>query len=221
MAKRSYRHQCALAQALEVVGERWTLLIVHELLVSPHRYKDLLDALPGIGSKLLADRLRTLEGSGVVTRRLLPPPAGSTVYELTEVGEALRPAVASLFQWGAALTPRSGREGASVRCGMFGIQNVLFQSDRAAGVRETYEFHVGQEVFHLEVDDGRARTRLGPAVRADAVFAMDADAFSPADALGAGRGTVSGDPSAAERCLYMLGLDPLDPSSVVARVGPG
>lgn len=222
MAKRSYRHQCSLAQALDVIGERWTLLVVHELLVGPHRYKDLLDALPGIGSKLLAARLHTLEDSGVVTRRVLPPPAGSTVYELTESGEALRTAVASLFQWGARLAPpTTGRERGSVHCGMFGIQHVLFQPDRAEGVQETYEFRVDDEVFHLEVDDGRATTRLGPARRADAVFSMDVDTFwdlgygevSPADALAAGKGTVSGDPEAAERCLDILGLGPLRASS--------
>ncbi|MGH9190229.1 MAG: winged helix-turn-helix transcriptional regulator [Acidimicrobiales bacterium] len=218
MAKRSYRHQCSLAQALDVIGERWTLLVVHELLVGPHRYKDLLDALPGIGSKILAARLRTLEDAGVVTRRVLPPPAGSTVYELTESGEALRPAVASLFQWGSTLpSPTTGRGQASIHCGMFGIQHVLFQPDRARGVRETYEFRIDDEVYHLEVNDGRATTHVGPAPRADATFSMDADTFwdlgygelAPTDALAAGRGAVSGDPEAAERCLEMLGLAPL------------
>jgi DNA-binding HxlR family transcriptional regulator len=97
---RSYRQYCAVARGLDVVGERWTLLIVRDLLIGPKRYKDLLTGLPGIGTNLLATRLRDLEEQGLVGRRVLPPPAGSTVYELTQVGQALEPVVTALGRWG-------------------------------------------------------------------------------------------------------------------------
>src|SRR5262252_5679614 len=90
---RSYNQYCAVARGLDVIGERWTLLIIRDLLVGPKRYKDLLDGLPGIGTNLLAARLRELEKKGIVRRTVLPPPAASTVYELTETGQALEPAM--------------------------------------------------------------------------------------------------------------------------------
>src|SRR5215470_18393749 len=98
---RSYNQYCAVARSLDVIGERWTLLIIRDLLVGPKRYKDLLDGLPGIGTNLLAARLRDLEKAGIVRRTLLPPPAASTVYELTEVGRALEPAIFAIGRWGA------------------------------------------------------------------------------------------------------------------------
>jgi DNA-binding HxlR family transcriptional regulator len=85
-----------------VIGERWTLLVVRELLLGPKRYKDLLDGLPGIGTNLLAQRLRELEENGLVRRRRLPAPAGVAVYELTEAGRALEDSVLALGRWGAA-----------------------------------------------------------------------------------------------------------------------
>lgn len=97
---RSYDQYCALARALDHVGHRWTLLIVRELLLGPKRFTDLRDALPGIANNLLADRLRQLQDDGLVSRRELPPPAASSVYELTDAGEELREAVAALIRWG-------------------------------------------------------------------------------------------------------------------------
>src|SRR2546427_742794 len=89
--KRSYDQWCAVARSLDIVGERWTMLIVRDLLVGPKRYTDLLTGLPGIGTNLLAQRLRELEANGLVERADLPPPAAATVYRLTERGEALWP----------------------------------------------------------------------------------------------------------------------------------
>jgi len=97
---RTYGQHCGLARALDRVGERWTLLVVRELLVGPARYTDLRAALPGMATNLLADRLRALEAEGIVARRELPPPAASTVYELTEVGRDLEDAVHALIRWG-------------------------------------------------------------------------------------------------------------------------
>jgi DNA-binding HxlR family transcriptional regulator len=92
---------CPIARSRDVVGERWTLLIVRDLLVGPKRYQDLLLGLPGVGTNLLAARLRELETTNILERTLLPPPAGSTVYQLTEQGLALQPAIMALARWGA------------------------------------------------------------------------------------------------------------------------
>ena len=97
---RTYGDACGIARALDVVGERWALLVVRELLLGPQRFTDLRRALTGASSNLLADRLRELEGRGVIRRRKLPPPAGSTVYELTEWGRELEPVVLALGMWG-------------------------------------------------------------------------------------------------------------------------
>lgn len=97
---RSYDQYCGLARALDHVGHRWTLLIIRELLLGPKRFTDLREGLPGIANNLLADRLRQLQDDGLATRRELPPPAASTVYELTESGRDLREAVHALIRWG-------------------------------------------------------------------------------------------------------------------------
>src|SRR5262249_48897211 len=105
MSRRSYNQFCATAKTLDVVGERWTLLIIRELVTGPKRYKDLLESLPGIGTSLLAARLKHLESAALVRRAELPPPAGSTVYELNEAGRDLGPANMAIarggVEWGA------------------------------------------------------------------------------------------------------------------------
>jgi DNA-binding HxlR family transcriptional regulator len=102
MTRRSYGHYCPLAQTLDAVGERWGLLVIRELLGGPQRYTDLQQRLPGIGPNRLATRLRELESASLVARRVLPPPAASTVYELTDQGALLEPAVLALARFGVA-----------------------------------------------------------------------------------------------------------------------
>lgn len=99
MTKR-YDQFCALARAADVVGERWTLLVIRELLIGPKRFADLMAQLEGVSSALLTTRLERLLGDGVIRRVTLPPPAASTVYELTEIGQGLRPAIHELIRWG-------------------------------------------------------------------------------------------------------------------------
>lgn len=97
---RRYGQYCGLARALDRVGQRWTLLIVRELLLGPKRFTDLQKGLPGVATNLLTDRLRQLGEDGLVGQRELPPPSSSTVYELTDAGESLRPVVEALIRWG-------------------------------------------------------------------------------------------------------------------------
>ena len=99
LSKRSYHQYCSIAHALDIVGERWTLLIIRELLIGPKRFTDILNNLPGIGTNLITSRLKDLEGEGVIGRRWLPPPAGSTVYELTEQVRGLETVLIELGKW--------------------------------------------------------------------------------------------------------------------------
>jgi DNA-binding HxlR family transcriptional regulator len=100
---KGYDQYCPIAHSLGMVGERWTLLVVRELLYGPNRYTDLLEQLPGIGTRILAERLKELEAAGLITKRRLPPPAASTVYELTEQGRLLRPVLHEFARFGARL----------------------------------------------------------------------------------------------------------------------
>src|ERR671935_3251549 len=101
MSEHRYEQYCALARALDVVGNRWTLLIIRELRPGPRRFTDLVDGLPGISRKLLTERLRALERDGIISRRELPPPAARQVYELSDDGRDLATAMAPLIAWGA------------------------------------------------------------------------------------------------------------------------
>src|SRR5215213_9359066 len=100
MPEHRYKQYCALARALDVAGDRWTLLIVRELAPGPRRFTDLLDGLPGVSRKLLTERLRDLERDGIISRKELPPPAARQVYELTDEGRDLAVAMGPLIGWG-------------------------------------------------------------------------------------------------------------------------
>ena len=150
-----YDAYCPVAHALGLVGERWALLVVLELMHGPKRYTDLVDRLPGIGTNILAARLRDLEAGGVVTRRKLPPPAASRVYELTEYGRALRPAIRELALWGArSLGPPTDRD--ELFPGW--LANALDTVLAPLAPPGRFEFRVGDEVASLV--DGEAQ--LGP-----------------------------------------------------------
>lgn len=177
MRKRTYGQYCAVARALDVVGQRWTLLLVRELLIGPKRYTDLLDGLPGIGTNLLAERLKELESHGVIRKRRLPPPAGSDVYELTEFGRRLEPAVIALGQWGISLLGQPDPDEAFQPGWLVLATRIAFRPEAAAGVRETYELRVDEEVFHLEVEDGVLRVGHGHADDPDLVLMADSNTF--------------------------------------------
>ncbi|MBP8252561.1 MAG: helix-turn-helix transcriptional regulator [Herpetosiphon sp.] len=107
MNTRSYQQLCGLAYALDRVGERWTILIIRELIAGPRRFKDLLRGLPDISTNLLVERLKTLEQFGLIRRTTLPPPASMKVYELTRMGRALEPTLLELGRWGKQFLPAS------------------------------------------------------------------------------------------------------------------
>ncbi|MBA2715241.1 MAG: transcriptional regulator [Rubrobacteraceae bacterium] len=178
--KRSYGQHCTVARALDVVGERWTLLVVRELSTGPKRYKDLLEGLPGIGTNLLANRLKGLTGEGIVRRGTLPPPAGSSVYELTSLGCSLEPVIVALSQWGAGLM-ETPSEGEDLRAGWaaVAVRSALARED-AGGRPGTYELHIGGEAFHLRVGSGQVEcveAWQGSAHAPDLVVVGDAETF--------------------------------------------
>lgn len=213
MGKRSYDQHCTVARALDVVGERWTLLLVRELMTGPKRYKDLLGGLPGIGTNLLAARLKALEEHGVVRRATLPPPAGSGVYELTDLGRSLEPVVVALSRWGAKLVgdPRDGDRSRPAWAAT--ALRSLFEPGATVGLRETYEFRIDGEAFHLRIDDGAVEARQGPAESPDVVvigasktfLSLCAGQLTPEDALESGEIRTEADPDPEARCLKMLG----------------
>ncbi|MCK9202536.1 MAG: helix-turn-helix transcriptional regulator [Gallionella sp.] len=166
---RSYNQFCALAKALDIVGERWTLLITRELLSGPKRFKDLHDALPGIGTNLLSARLKEMERHGLVARGKLPPPAASAIYELTERGRGLGSVVGALVKWGFSLLGTPEPEEFFRPSWAMQALLVTFDPEAAQGISETYEFRIDDEVFHLTVSDGKAEGHLGPASKPDLV----------------------------------------------------
>ena len=212
MSKRSYDQYCAVARALDVVGERWTLLIVRELMTGPKRFKDLSGGLPGIGTNLLAARLKDLEGHELVRRTTLPPPAGSRVYELTESGRSLEPVVVSLCRWGSRIlgAPRLADD-LKPAWAMVAVRAAL-KLGATSGTREIYEFRVDEEVFHVRVEDGKVETLQGRAVDPNLVICggtrtfldLAAGRLKPTEALEAGEIRAEGDRDALARYLEMF-----------------
>jgi DNA-binding HxlR family transcriptional regulator len=150
---RSYGDPCGIARALDVVGERWALLVIRELLLGPKRFTDLRAGLPHLGPDVLAQRLRELDQAGVVQRAKLPPPAGARVYELTDRGRQLEPVVLALGRWGsqAPFPPEHGELGVDA---LVLALKTLFDPGRADGLGgRTFELRLGEEVFAVGVGE--------------------------------------------------------------------
>jgi DNA-binding HxlR family transcriptional regulator/putative sterol carrier protein len=212
MPRHRYHQYCGLARALDVVGDRWTLLVVRELVPGPRRFTDLIDGLPGISRKLLTERLRELEGDGIVARRVLPAPAARRVYELTDEGRDLAAALVPLIGWGARrLGDRGSEESFRGRWAAVGMA-ALADREAARGVSETYQYVVGDSAFHFAVDDGSIQLHDGRAE--DPAVTLTTDEETGADimagritesaAASTGALTVAGDPQAAKRLEKIL-----------------
>lgn len=169
---RSYDEYCALAKSLDVVGDRWTLLIVRELaLQGPCRYTDLRNGLPGIATNLLAARLRELEQAGIVAREEAPPPIATTLFELTPRGEELRPTLEQLTRWGLPLMTEQDPEEA-VRSHWLAWAIELMVTDRQPDDPSvSVELRIGDRPIAVQADGGTVRTSLGPVDRPDLTLA--------------------------------------------------
>jgi DNA-binding HxlR family transcriptional regulator len=176
--RKMYEQYCPVARTLDVVGERWTLLIVRDLLMGPKRYTDLRAGLPGIATDILTARLRTLEQAGFLRRRKLPPPAPATVYELTEDGLELRHAILGLGQVGMATLagPKRGEDVRAERI-VLGLR-VSFRGEEFADLTETYELTIGGEPFTVDVSAGAVDTTPGTASSPAIRLRTDADTFA-------------------------------------------
>ena len=173
--RRSYHDACGMAHALDLVGERWALLVVRELVFGPKRYTDLRADLPGISTTVLAHRLDELEQTGVVRRRRLAPPAGSTVYELTDWGQELEPVIRQLGRWGAR-SPTRRRDAHLSAAGLVLSLRTNYQPDGSDGFAATIELRLGGDRFTAEdrftatVQDGQLAVVRGGADEPDAVI---------------------------------------------------
>ena len=212
MAKR-YDQYCPVCHALGLVGERWALLVVRELLRGPKRYTDLLEGMPGIGTNILAARLRELEQGGILRKRKLPPPAASTVYELTEYGQELEEALYALARWGAkTLGPPDKGDELYPDWGLNAFA-ALLDPEAARGVTETYVVRVGDDVYTARLEDGLLEVEVGAAGDADldatlgmeTFYGLASGEYSPSQALADGKVTLAaGEPAIFERFLDLF-----------------
>ncbi|MFC4013683.1 winged helix-turn-helix transcriptional regulator [Nonomuraea purpurea] len=216
MASRSYGHYCAVAKTLDVVGERWSLLVVRELLDGPKRYVDLLAGLVGISTDMLATRLKALEEAGIIGRRTLPAPAASKVYELTPLGRDLQPAMTELARFGMRVLGEQGDDDAFQIHWITPSLQAMFRPERAPAMSLTVEFRVDTDAMHARVTEGTLHTFPGHADDPDVVLTFtDAAALAeigrdPAASLTAistGRLHVRGRPDAVQATRELFGFN--------------
>ena len=201
--RRSYADPCGIARALDVVGERWALLVVRELMLGARRFGQLRDGLPDVSPNVLAQRLRDLEADGIVARTLLEPPASLAVYELTERGQALEPILVELGRWGSARPRITGRE-MSPAAMIFALRT-MFEPDGLPTA--TYGLELEGEHYTARIADRDIAITRGRPDSADAYLATDLTTLRLVVFLGtgvraaehAGSLTISGDRRVAAR----------------------
>jgi DNA-binding HxlR family transcriptional regulator len=209
---RTYGDGCSIARALDLVGERWALLVVRELLLGPKRYTDLRKGLPNASPNVLSHRLDELEAAGIVRQRKLPPPVGSRVYELTDWGLNLEPIVISLGRW-AASSPNPPSDapiasGDSVILAMRG----LFDPAAAHGLHTSYEIRLAEDRFQVQVASDRIDVARGNADRPDATIDTDPNTLNAvllqrrplAEAQRSGKMSIDGDTAAVKRLVRLF-----------------
>jgi DNA-binding HxlR family transcriptional regulator len=210
MTTRSYNQFCALASALDYVGEHWTLLIIRELLIGPGRFKDLMDGMQGISTNLLLERLKSLEQQGILRQHVLPPPAGSTVYELTPLGQSLEKPILELGKWGAQLLPRSSEGIALPSLGSIAVAlKAFFHPERTQNINETYALHLGEETLQVLVNEGEIKVQQCEPPNSDVDFYTDMQIFlglftgqlKPEEAIEQDLIRIEADPGALRRFL--------------------
>jgi DNA-binding HxlR family transcriptional regulator/putative sterol carrier protein len=201
---------------LEVVGERWALLIVRDLILGPKRFTDLRRGLPRIPSNVLSARLKELEQAGIVQRRLLPRPRTGVVYELTEYGRELEDVVLRLGLWGAkALGDPRPDDTVSLDSMMLALR-ATFRPEAARGLRVSYELRLGEIVFHARIDKGALEVVEGPLADADLVLETDltlrklmSGELSPREAIKAGKVRVTGKRELLDRFVEIFHIPPM------------
>ena len=206
---RSYGEYCSIAKALDVVGDRWTLLIVRELAIRGGcRYTDLRDGLPGIATNLLSDRIRELESAGLIQREDAPPPVATTLFHLTETGAELLPVLDAIGRWGVRYMPQPAG-GDEFRSHWFAFPVSFFLHDRdPGGPPVAIELRAANNPAVIEVSAGSVSLRPGPAAAPDLVLqgeprlilALFSGHLTAAEVADLGL-QISGDPSVLRRVL--------------------
>jgi len=222
MAARSYGQFCGVARALELVGERWALLIVRDLLVGPRRFTDLRQGLPRIPTNVLSERLKQLEHAGIVRRRMLPRPAAAVVYELTEYGSQLDDVLLRLGVWGAQSLgqPRPGE--IMTADSMVMALRATFVPESAHGLQVSFELRLGEIIIHARIDGPTITVAEGPLVDADliieagpAVKDLMAGDITPAAAIASGGVRLTGNQALLGRFVELFHI-PTKPVSAAA-----
>lgn len=220
-SRKRYGHYCGIAYALDVIGDRWSLLIARELLLGPRRYTDLEAGLPGIASNLLTARLRELQSAGIIVRYKLPPPAASTVYELTESGLQLKEPILALGRFGARfMGPPQLEDAVSPRWFFLGML-CAFEPGLEPGPSQRIELRLDDEVVTFTVDGLSVEARQGPCDEPTLVVAAELEVFAPlllgqvsaAQALARGDVHTQGTPEQFTRFVDTFELTRLLPES--------
>ncbi|HEY1606107.1 MAG TPA: winged helix-turn-helix transcriptional regulator [Allosphingosinicella sp.] len=214
-SKRSYEDACGAAHALDLIGERWALLVMRELMLGPKRFNDLRRDLPGISANVLTQRLEGLEAAGVLARRRLPPPASTQVYALTPWGHEAEPILQVLGRWAARSPSHDPRLPLSAVSLLLSFRTMVDPA-RAAGLEIKAGFRIGPESYEVHVADGGVEAERGTPEQADFILTGPATAIAaavyggvPLDALEAeGALKVEGDRGAAETFATLFPLPP-------------
>jgi DNA-binding HxlR family transcriptional regulator len=220
-ATRSYAQLCGIATALDVIGDRWTLLVVRDLMLGPLRFGDLAEGLPGIGTNTLAARLKHLEASGVVHRQLLPLPDRGTVYELTTYGRELEPILLAVGRWGTKSMGRLPSE-VTTRSRWLVAALLAFHDESQRIARPTtWDLRLTDGVFTVRADGTSLTVTAGSPDDANLVITtQDADLhrlltrqLTPAEAVATGVVILDGDSSALLPLFELFAFPALDPSA--------
>jgi DNA-binding HxlR family transcriptional regulator/putative sterol carrier protein len=222
LSGRIYGSYCGIAYALELVGERWALLVVRDLILGPKRFTDLRHGLPRIPSNVLSARLKELESAGIVRRRLLPRPESGVVYELTEYGRELEDVILRLGLWGARTLAEPRPEDTVNADSLMLALRATFRPEAARGLRATYELRLGGIVFHARVDKGALEVAEGPLPDADLTLETDltlrrlmSGELSPNEAVESGKVRLAGKRELLERFVEIFHIPPA-PAAVPA-----
>ncbi|MCA1561454.1 MAG: winged helix-turn-helix transcriptional regulator [Chloroflexi bacterium] len=212
--RRDYGQFCGLAAGLKIVGERWTFLVIRELMINPARFNEILENLPGIGPNLLADRLRMLTEHGVIEQLPVPGDARGRLYRLTEAGQELRRPLLALAKWGMRFLDEDDRAGVVRADWAFLAIQAMIVEDKIPDVDQVYEFRVGENIFTIKVHGGEVGFQRGSVSLPDLTIRCDPDTFvrigarmlTPFDAIVAGDVKIEGEAEVIHRCTRMLGL---------------
>jgi DNA-binding HxlR family transcriptional regulator len=221
---RTYGEGCAAAHALDLVGERWALLVVRELLLGPKRFTDLRAGIPHASPNVLSQRLRELEEAGVIRRGQLPPPFAAKIYELTDWGRELEPVIVALGNWGCRSPKLPRGEAMSVDSYMLALRTI-FDSGSADGISADIQLRIDGHRFAARVHGGVFEVERGTVERPDALLSATSETFASLiwegrklnEAVRAGDVELQGDKGAVARFLALFPLpEPVEVPAAVA-----